>query len=217
MPPGPGPHRGLLWLHGNFALRASQFDPLGDAFPPQDFAVFMPSWRGENGNPGERELLLGELDDALAAARWFAAHDAVQPDAVYALGHSVGGALAALLALLPDAPLRETASVGGIYVPQTFVRWSKTSHNGPLVRFDPHNPDEGRLRTLAGNVADLVRPHIAYVGHDDPWFHPNVERMREAAAASGAPFEAEYVPGDHMDSLREGYRRYLARLREVRA
>ena len=215
--PNRGPRRGIVWLHGNFAADAEQFDGLGDAFPPHDFAVFIPSWRGENGNPGERELLLGELDDAVAAVRWFAARPEVDADDLVALGHSVGGALAALLALLPDVPLRETASVGGIYVPETFQRWVKTRHNGPLVRFDPHDPAEGRLRTLAGNVPDLLRPHVAYVGHDDPWFHPNTERMRAAAAEHGAPFEAVYVEGDHMSSLRAGYLAYLERLRGRRS
>ncbi|MGH1344714.1 MAG: alpha/beta hydrolase family protein [Nannocystales bacterium] len=214
VPEGDGPFPGLVWLHGAFAASAEQFEPLGTRFPPPGFAVFVPSWRGENGNPGERELLAGELDDAVAAVRWFAQHPQVDAARVFALGHSVGGALAALLALLPDLPLRETASVGGIYVPQTFVRWSKTEHNGPLVRFDATDPDEGRLRTLEGNVADLLRPHIAYVGRDDPWFHPNVERMKSLAVRTGAPFEATYVDGDHMSSLVAGYSMYVARLQE---
>lgn len=217
VPAGGAPSPALIWLHGAFAASAKQFEPLGDAFPPTDFAVFIPSWRGENGNPGERELLAGELDDAVAAVRWFSQRPEVDAARMVALGHSVGGALSALLALLPDLPLRETASVGGIYVPETFARWSKTKHNGPLVRFDPTDPHEGRLRTLEGNVADLVRPHIAYVGHDDPWFHPNVERMKADATASGAPFEAVYVEGDHMTSLVAGSERYLARLRKALA
>lgn len=215
LPEGSGPFPGLVWLHGAFAASAKQFEPLGSAFPPPDFAVFVPTWRGENANPGTRELLAGELDDAAAAVRWFSKSPGVDASRVFALGHSVGGALSALLALLPGLPLRETASVGGIYVPETFARWAKTPHNGPLVRFDARDPDEGRLRTLAGNVPDLVRPHVAYVGEDDPWFHPNLEQMKAAAARSGAPFEAVCVAGDHMGSLLEGYARYLARIREA--
>ncbi len=213
IPEGDGPFPGLVWLHGSFAASAEQFEPLGSAFPPRDLAVFVPSWRGENGNPGERELLAGELDDAVCAVRWFSSDPRLDASRMSALGHSVGGGLSALLALIPDLPLRESASVGGIYVPQTFARWSKTQHNGPLIRFDPSNPHEGRLRTLEGNVPDLQRPHIAYVGRDDPWFHPNVEQMKSAAARSGAPFEASYVEGDHMSSLVAGYASYLARVR----
>lgn len=215
VPEGSGPFPGLLWLHGAFAASAEQFEPLGTAFPPPDLAVLVPSWRGENGNPGQRELLAGELDDAAAAVRWFSARPEVEASQMFALGHSVGGGLSALLALLPDLPLRETVSVGGIYVPETFARWSKTKHNGPLVRFDASDPHEGRLRTLQGNVPDLLRPHVAYVGQDDPWFHPNIEQMKNAAALSGAPFEAAYVEGNHMTSLVAGYARTLARIREA--
>ncbi len=214
-PDGPGPFPGLLWLHGAFAVSAAQFEPLGDTFPPGDFVVFVPAWRGENGNPGTRELLAGELDDAVSALRWFAAHAAVDEAAVFALGHSVGGALSALLALLPDLPLRETASVGGIYVPDTFERWSKSAHNGPLIRFDAADPDEGRLRTLIGNEADLQRPHVANVGDEDRWFHANVERVRATAESLGTPFEVGYVEGDHMSSLPPAFGRHMTRLRGV--
>lgn len=217
VPPGAGPFPGLVWLHGAFAASAAQLELLGDTFPPPGVAVFVPSWRGENGNPGARELLAGELDDAIAAVRWFAARPEVDERRVFALGHSAGGALSALLALIPGLPLRETASVGGLYVPETFVRWSKSTANGPLVRFDPHDPAEGRLRTLVGNVQDLARPHVAYVGRDDRWFHPNAQRLLEEAQQSGAPLTVEYVEGDHMQSLVPAYARYRTRLAEVSA
>lgn len=215
VPEGAGPHPGLVFLHGNFAASASTLDPLGDAFPPGDVAVFVPAWRGENGNPGARELLAGELDDAVAAVQWFAAQPGVDADRIVAFGHSVGGALAALLALLPALPLRATASVGGIYVPETFARWSRTAHNGPLVRFDPFDPDEGRLRTLVGNAADLLRPHHAYVGRSDDAFHENVQRVAGEAAQAGTPFETHWVDGGHMDSLPPAFESFLGIAKET--
>ena len=102
-------------------------------------------------------------------------------------------------------------------MPETFERWSKTAHNGPLVRFDPTDPAEGRLRTLVGNLQDLARPHLAYVGTDDRWFHPNATRLLEEARRSGAPLTVEYVEGDHMRSLVPAYARILERLAEVPA
>ena len=53
-PPGDGPFPGLVWLHGSFAASAAQLEPLGQAFPPPGVAVFIPAWRGENGNPWAR-------------------------------------------------------------------------------------------------------------------------------------------------------------------
>jgi dienelactone hydrolase len=200
---------GIVYLHGAFSLGPKDVEavqPLVDA----GFVVLMPALRGENGNPGRLELLYGEVDDAVAAVRFLAARPEVDPAHVYAVGHSIGGGLAALLALRPDAPVRLTASVGGLYVPATFERWSRSDGNAELVRFDPADPDEGSLRTLAGNVRDVVHPHLAYVGEDDPWFHPNAERVRAEAERWGAPVTVTRVPGDHMTCLPPALDRFLA-------
>jgi dienelactone hydrolase len=204
-----GPAPGVVYFHGAFALAPKDLEavqPLLDA----GFVVLMPALRGENGNPGRLELLYGEVDDAVAAVRWLAARPEVDGEHVYAVGHSIGGGIAALVALRPDAPVRLTGSVGGLYVPETFQRWSRSEGNAGLVRFDAARPDEGSLRTLAGNVRDVVHPHLAYVGEDDTWFHPNAERVRAEAARWGAPVTVTIVPGDHMTCLSPGLDRFVA-------
>jgi hypothetical protein len=119
-----------------------------------------------------------------------------------------------MLSLRPEAPLSLTASVGGIYVPETFVRWSRMKSNAGLVRFDPDDRAEVELRTLGPNVADMVRPHVAYVGRQDRWFHSNTEAVRRAAVARGKAFEVVYVDGDHGSSLRPALRLFLEHVRE---
>lgn len=195
-----GPVPGLVYFHGAFALApkdAAAVQPFVDA----GLAVLTPALRGENGNPGRLELLYGEVDDAVAAVQWLAARPEVDGEHLYAIGHSIGGGVAAMLALHPEAPLRLTGSVGGIYVPQTFVRWSRSEGNAGLVRFDPTDPDEGSLRTLGPNVRDLVHPHHAYIGDDDAWFHPNAQALSEQAERWDRPAWVHRVPGDHMSSL----------------
>lgn len=207
-----GPAPGVVYFHGAFALGpkdALAVQPLRDA----GFVVLMPALRGENGNPGRLELLYGEVDDAVAAIRFLAARPEVDGEHVYALGHSIGGGVAALVALRPDAPVRMTASVVGLYVPETFQRWSRSEGNAALVRFDPDDPDEGSLRTLAGNVRDVVHPHLAYVGDDDPWFHPNAERVRAEAERFGVPVTVTRVPGDHMTCLPPALDGFVAAIR----
>lgn len=208
-PPGPGPHPLLVYLHGGFALAPSDFEavrPVLDA----GFAVMTPSWRGENGNPGALELLFGELDDAAAAIAWARGQPEVDARRVHVLGHSVGGGLAALLSLRPDVDVVDTASIGGIYVPATFVRWAKGDGNAKLVRFDPALRHERELRVLGPHVADMVHPHTAYLGRDDAPFLPNAESVREAAARVGAPFVVETVDGDHEGSRATGIAAWLA-------
>ncbi len=207
-----GPVPAVIYFHGAFSLTPSDFEHTR-RFLDAGLAVLTPALRGENGNPGDLELLYGEIDDAVAATRWLATRPEIDGDHIYAVGHSIGGAVAAMLALFPGAPVRFTGSVGGIYVPETFQRWSRSEGNRALVRFDPFDPDEGQLRTLGPNVRDLVRPHHAYIGADDRWFHPNAEAVASEARRWDKPFSVEMVPGDHMSSLEPGLERFLVRIK----
>ena len=208
------PVPGLVYFHGAFSLKPSDYKAVAFA-RDQGFAVLLPSLRGENGNPGNLELLAGEVDDAVAAIETLAAHPAVDGDRIYAIGHSVGGALAAMVSLRPDARVRLTGSVGGIYVPETFQRWTKMSNNRALVRFDPFDPKEGRLRSLLPNVADMVHPHLAYIGDDDSWFHDNATAVQVAADEAGVTlFSIHAVPGDHASSLAPGLAAFIEQARD---
>lgn len=204
-----GPAPGLVYFHGAFSLAPADFEAVRP-FVEAGFAVLTPALRGENGNPGRQELLYGEVDDGVAATRWLAEHPQVDAEHVYAIGHSIGGGLAALVALHPEAPLRLSGSVGGLYVPETFQRWSRSKTNAALVRFDPFDPREGTLRTLGPNVRDLVHPHHAYIGEDDPWFHPNAVAIEAEAERWTAPLTVVMVPGDHMGCLTPALERFLA-------
>lgn len=203
----------VVYLHGAFSLTPRDFaqtQPFRDA----GYAVLTPTLRGENGNDGDLELLWGEVDDAVAAIAWAADQPEVDHSRVYAVGHSIGGGVAALVSLRPDAPVRITGSVGGIYEPATFVRWARSEDNRALIRFDPSIPAEGQLRTLGANVTRMAHPHIAYIGEEDTWFHPNADAVAEAAARHDAPLQTHRIPGDHMSSLGEGLARFLAVIEE---
>lgn len=199
----------VVYFHGAFSLTPEDF---ANTLPFREagYAVLTPTLRGENGNDGGLELLWGEVDDAVAAISWAAAQPEVDGAHVYAVGHSIGGGVAALVSLRPDAPVRVTGSVGGIYEPATFVRWADSKANGALIRFDPDVATEGQLRTLAANVTRMAHRHVAYIGDEDTWFHPNAEAVAAAAAEHDAPFETVRVAGDHMSSLPAGLQAFLA-------
>ncbi|MFO7567338.1 MAG: CocE/NonD family hydrolase [Enhygromyxa sp.] len=190
----------LVYFHGDFAFGPDDFE-LVRPFVDAGYVVMTPMLRGENGNPGDFELLWGEIDDARAALEWLAAQPSVDRSRVYAFGHSIGGGIAAMLSLYPELPLRATGSCGGIYTPQTFGRWASSETNRELVRFDPSDPEEAELRVLGPNLPWMVHRHIAYVGDEDPWFVRNAGELEDQAWELGKPFERVIVSGDHMSSL----------------
>jgi len=183
----------VVYFHGGFALGMSE---LGDCRPFLDagFAVMAPTFRGENGNPGNFELLYGEVDDAQAAVQWLADQPRIDSRRIYTFGHSVGGGISALLSLRPDIPVRRGASSGGLYSKEVFYGW-KT-----FVPFDLSIDKEKTLRLLVGNVAFMQREHIAYIGRKDSLARLVPEAESEAKQC-GAPLTIIMVEGDHFSSL----------------
>src|ERR1044072_984049 len=67
-------HPVIVWAHGGFGgIDASYWqkqpasnDQTPNAFIDKGMVVMLPSWRGENENPGQVELFYGEVDDVLA-------------------------------------------------------------------------------------------------------------------------------------------------------
>jgi acetyl esterase/lipase len=196
LPDGAGPDRprpAVVYLHGYFGLAAETWDD-ARRFRDAGLVVLMPMLRGENGHPGDFEMFFGEVDDAAAAARYLAARPEVDPEKVFAFGHSVGGGIAGLLALHPDAPLRETGSCGGVYAASIFNSWRN------VVPFDPRDPVEIQLRLLGQNLPDMRRPHVAVVGRRDPILR-YAEPVFVEAKRRGAPLSLTLVEGGHFSSL----------------
>jgi dienelactone hydrolase len=192
---------GVVFLHGGFAFAESDIYD-AKAFLEAGFALMAPMLRGENGNPGSFELFLGEVDDAIAAAEWLAAYPRVDPHRVYVFGHSIGGGIAALIALREGVPCVHTGSAGGLYSEQVFERWRD------IVPFDYSNMEERNLRLLLGNQRWMKIPHLAYIGDADSG------SMRQQAAENETKkyhtkLSVETIPGDHYSSLPNAIESYI--------
>ena len=183
----------VVYFHGGFAFGMSEFD---DCRPFLDagFAVMIPALRGENGNPGNFELMYGEVDDAEAAVQWLASQPQIDSKRIYTFGHSVGGGISALLSLRADIPIRRGGSSGGLYSKDVFSGWRE------FVPFDLSNDKEKSLRLLIGNIGFMQREHIAYIGREDGLAQV-VPRAESEARQSGALLTIKIVEGDHFSSL----------------
>ena len=197
---GEGPFPALVFFHGGFAFGAGDLEAC-EAFVKQGYVVMAPMVRGENGNPGDFELFLGEVDDARAATHWIAKQTYVDPNRVFAFGHSIGGGISAVLSLLDDVPIRHCGSSGGLYDHLTFFQWSDIS---PF----PNIPEERSVRILVGNTAHMQRPHYGYIGDKDEAFHGVVDELKSAPNPEGR-LHVEMVRGDHFSSFDSALRAYL--------
>ncbi|MDB6138694.1 MAG: putative peptidase [Verrucomicrobiaceae bacterium] len=195
----------LVYFHGGYAFGMDDMlvcKPFADA----GFVVFTPMLRGENGNPGDFEMYMGEVDDARAAIQWIAGQDGVDKGHIYTFGHSAGGVVSALLSLFDDLPVKLTGSSGGLYGPRLFVGDKKCP-------FDAADPHETGLRTLVGNVPDMKLPHIAYVGDKDRYQEVKAARQERPGLS---PLSVTVLNGDHFSVLPESFQQYLQQVKASR-
>ena len=195
----------LVYIHGGFAFGVSDFEEVRP-FADSGFIVLCPALRGENGNAGDFEFTLGEVDDAVAAVRWLAEQDNVDSRRIYAFGHSSGGIASAMLSLMDDVPIRHSGSSGGLYGTDLFAVVARQTP--ARVPFALADPQEAQLRVLVGNIRWMKRPHYAICGTGDSLM--KVRESRREAAEAKAPLEVIEIPGDHHSSLNAAVLRYLA-------
>ena len=202
LPPG-GKVPAVVFFHGGYAFGAGDFE---DARPflRAGFAVMCPMLRAEDGNPGDFEMLLGEVEDAGAAIAWLASQPGVDASHVYTFGHSAGGIISALLSLRP-VPIRYGGSSGGMYGTRLFdIDWVREAM--PFA----DGPDERSMRVLVGNVRSMQRRHYAYVGATDP---DQEVALVTKELRPGSLLVVETIPGDHFTSLPPSVEAFIARIR----
>lgn len=115
VPEGPGPHPVLVWVHGGGWVGGDHRRFPGFTGPAlkAGFAVASLDYRltSEAGQWGEAPVVWpAQLDDLKAGIRWLRANaetKRLDPDRLYAWGHSAGGHLVAMLALTNDEPAFE--------------------------------------------------------------------------------------------------------------
>jgi dipeptidyl aminopeptidase/acylaminoacyl peptidase len=207
-------HPAIVWAHGGFGGIGSYYwspqpadnDQTPKAFVDAGLVVMLPSWRGENDNPGKFELFYGEIDDAVAAIDYVAALPFVDPTRIYLAGHSTGGTVVLLTALSTDK-LRAAFSFGGAPDLGHVVGNGKGYGNTP---FDARDAKESQLRSANRFVATLKTPTWYFEGSDS-FYVGDAREMERRAARVAAPFHAFIVDGGNHFSILRPLTRMLAR------
>lgn len=209
VPPSPGPHPGLLYAHGGFALAKEDFDDVRP-FVKAGYVVFAPAWRGEDGNPGDFQMLYGEVNDAAAALDTLAQVPGVDPRRLFAAGHSVGGTTVMLLAE-STTRLRGAAACGGFPDMRGAIdETGKSTFEG--TPFDWHDPLESDLRSPARHLGDLSCPLDLFYGEQEDFYIGQAGAMRADAQTRRKAVSVTVIPNaDHFAALGPAVQKMIAR------
>jgi alpha/beta superfamily hydrolase/regulator of RNase E activity RraB len=174
----------ILWVTGGFPPGGvdetawepakPDFDQSAKVYREAGFVMMYPTVRGSFGNDGKQEVLLGEVDDILAAAEHLKAVPYVDANRIYLGGHSTGGSLALLVAAA--AKPKTFAAVIAFGAIDEVTRYPKNE-----LTFDTEDEKEVRLRSPMHWLSGITCPTFVIEG-----VKGNIEALR-ALSKQNAP------------------------------
>lgn len=198
----------VVFLHGGWSFGGGDWED-AQPFAEAGFVLFMPMLRAENGNPGVYESFLGEADDAVAAGRFVASLPGVDPDNVFVAGHSVGGVLTCLVAMLPS-PYKAASALDGYVDMEDWAAGSPAAH----VPYDRTNPAEVRIRNPMAFAKSIRCPLRLYAGNNGKLVNAP---LASAARKAGRDCEMIVVGGGHQEMVAPSVRQSIAWFRQLGA
>lgn len=183
----------VLFLHGRFALSTAYWK-MAQPYRDAGYIVMMPALRGENGQQGEFSLFYDEVNDAVAAADYLAKLPQVDADRIYLVGHSVGGTMALLTAMV-STRFRAAASFSGA---PDVKAWAK--YQEEFVVFSTADPKEFQMRSPLAFAGSFQCPVRLYCG-DEPHFIPATRLLSARARQHKRDVEAVQVHGNHFSAV----------------
>ncbi|CBJ80533.1 hypothetical protein XBJ2_680019 [Xenorhabdus bovienii str. Jollieti] len=196
----------VIWLIGGYGgIGNSDFfwseqpednDQSASAFRRDGLVLMIPSFRGENVNPGRYEMFYGELRDIESARQYLAKLPYVDQNRIYLAGHSTGGTRA-LLASEYSKGFRAVFSLGGI--PDLRLRLEYGSV--PVaVPFDQNNPEEFELRSPRTFLSSIKSPTFYFEGEKSYW--DEFDEIKQIVEDKGIPLHIYAIQGgDHFNII----------------
>lgn len=195
----------VIWLNGGYGgiggddyfwqPKSVENDQTGAIFRNPDMVLMIPSFRGENTNPGRYEMFYGEIEDLESARKYLASIPYIDPKRIYVVGHSTGGTRALLASEYSDK-FRAVFSLGGI--PDLKLR---TSGNMIVeLPFDENNEEEFNVRSVYRYIKSIKTPTFYFEGRDYFWNEFN--ELRGAAMVHDIPLKIYSIKnGDHFNII----------------
>lgn len=198
-------HPAVIWVHGGYGgLSESDYfwepqernnDQSGSAFRKAGLVEMLPSFRGEDRNPGSYEMFYGEVEDIEAAYDWLAKQPWVDPERIYLAGHSTGGTRVLLTSEYSDK-FRAYFSLGGI--PDLKARVEKWDMMVP-VPFEKTD-EEYRLRSPATYLPSIKKPTWYFEGGEYYW--KTFDNIAAFVKKEKIPLTINKIPnGDHFSII----------------
>lgn len=191
-------HPAVIWIHGGYGgLSDSDYfwepqerdnDQSGSAFRHAGLVEMIPSFRGEDENPGAYEMFYGELDDIEAAYDWLSRQPWVDPQRIYLAGHSTGGTRVLLTSEYSEK-FRAYFSLGAIPDLKARVEGGEMMVPVPFEKTD----QEYHLRSPAAFIKSIKKPTWYFEGEESYW--SAFDNIAKVAKKEKIPFVAVKIDG----------------------
>jgi dipeptidyl aminopeptidase/acylaminoacyl peptidase len=202
-------HPAVVFCHGEFWFGNEDWDVL-KPFLDAGFVVMTPRVRAENGNPGEFEYYYGEVNDVIAAGQFLAGQPGIDKSRLFISGHSAGGDLSLLAAMMPN-PFAMSAPISPGMDMRVLAKLPDARHR-QLVVFNAGDPSEIEARNAVAFVSSLRCPVALFVGDSD-WGSDMQEQFVDLARSAGKEATHTVVRGNHGEALPNSIPEIIERFR----
>jgi fermentation-respiration switch protein FrsA (DUF1100 family) len=199
-------HPAVIWLIGGYGGigdddyfwrdQPEDNDQTGRAFRDAGIVMMVPSFRGENANPGIYDMFYGEIEDLESAREYLSKVPYVDPDRIYVVGHSTGGTRA-LLGNEYSKGFRAAFSLGGIPDLELRIKYGSMS---VAIPFNTKNPEEFKVRSPRTYMKSLQSPTFYFEGEESYW--DEFDEMKKIAEENNIPlYIYDIKNGDHFNII----------------
>ncbi|MCG8550544.1 MAG: prolyl oligopeptidase family serine peptidase, partial [Desulfobacterales bacterium] len=189
-------HPAVVYLHGGFGFTEKNWEE-AQTYIDAGFILMTPMLRGENGNPGNYELLYGEVNDLIAAAEYLSEQSYVDSDHIFLAGHSLGGGSAVLASMLPSK--YNTVATFGAAPLNLKAELDANEKLKGIIPFDINEPKEFELRMPVKYPQYVNKPLHMFVETEShlPEIQKETEEFIDKVKENGVEAEYYSIEGDH--------------------